>query len=104
MPKPKKPSSSEPVEKTHLDLGVVLEEIRSQQKLTLEGVTELNQRVERVEFRLGRLEQQGEGNLTASIAHSNEIRRLQHDVQVLQHEVAKLREGLQEHQKAHATT
>ncbi len=100
MPKPKKPISGS-IEKTHLE--VILEEVRSQQKLTLEGVTELNQRVERVEFRLGRLEQQQEGNLTASIAHSNEIRRFQHDIQVLQHEVAKLAERFEVHQKEHAT-
>lgn len=102
MPKLRKPSnrSEGPGEKERFE--ILLKEVRSQQKLILEGITELKERVERVEFRLGRLEQVCDGFQTAIIAHSNEIRRLQHDVQVLQHEVAKLTERFEEYVKTHA--
>ena len=55
---------------------------------------------------MGRLEQQNDSFSSAILANSNESRRLQHDIQVLQHEVtkvAKLTERLDEHLRAHAT-
>lgn len=82
---------------------VLFEEINSKMDLVLEGLKALREQVERLEFRVGRLEQLCDGFQTAIIANSNEIRRLQHDVQVLQHEVAKLTERFEEHLKAHAT-
>ncbi len=99
MPKlPKRPSKIGKKER----FEVLLEEVHSQQKLTLEGIAELKERMERVEFRVGRLEQLCDGFQTAIIANSNELRRFQHDAQVLQHEVAKLKEMVEEHLKAHA--
>lgn len=80
---------------------ILWEEVQSQQKLILAGIAELKEGLERVEFRVGRLEQLCDGFPTAIIANSNELRRFQHDVQVLQHEVAKFGESLQEHLKAH---
>ncbi len=71
--------------------------------LILEKVSDLPERLERVEFRLGRVEQDTSGFHTALISHSTEIQRLQHDVQKLQHEIAKLTERFDVHQKEHAT-
>lgn len=54
MPKPKKPSSLSETQ----ELRVLLEEVRSEQKLILERVDGLPERLDRVEFRLGRVEEE----------------------------------------------
>lgn len=82
---------------------VLYEELRSQQKLILEQVSGLPERLERVEFRLGRIEQDTSTFPRAFIENSNELRRLQHDVQKLQHDIVKLTERFDIYQKEHAT-
>lgn len=99
MPKPKKPSVLSETQ----ELRVLLEEVRSQQKLILEQVSGLPERLEGVEFRLGRIEQDTSSFPRAFIENSGELRRLQHDIQKLQHDVVKLTERFEVHQKEHAT-
>ena len=95
------PQRRGPVKKERYE--ILFEEINEKMDLVLEGFTALREQVERMEFRLGRVEQQTDSWGLSSVGHSNEIRRLQHDIQVLQHEIAKLRESLQDHLKVHAT-
>ncbi|GEM_PF-5472820 len=103
MPKPSKEPKplKDSGEKARFE--VLLEEVRAQQKLILERVNGLPERLDRVEFRLGRIEQDNNGFRVAIISNSTELQRLQHDVQKLQHEVAKLTERFEIHQKEHAT-
>ena len=85
---------------------ILFEEVNSKMDLvlnTLDGLKGLPQRVEGVEFRLGRIEQESSGFRLVIMTNCNELQRLQHDIQKLQHDVVKLTERIEIHEKLHAT-
>ncbi len=99
MPKPRNPK--DPSEKERFE--VLMEEMRSQFRIVIEGLTALTQRVERLEQRMESLEQRME-------RLQLDVRRLESailanttDVMDLRRELLKFTERFEEHEKLHLT-
>ena len=79
MPKPKRSQTSNEKER----FEVLLEEIRSQLKLALDGITSLSERMDRLEHRMERLEQNVQLLQSAVLANSTDVQGLRRDMRNL---------------------
>ncbi len=75
---------------------VLMEEMRAQFQIVIEGLTALKKQMERLEHRMEKVEQQVDLLQSALLGHSSEVSGLRRDVRGLT-------ERFEIHQKEHAT-